>query len=148
VAQIFRDFFRRERDVVARFGGEEFSVILPETSAEQAMQLLESLRVKVEKAVLHFEQFSIPVTMSAGVAVFDGYLPLTAPLLMRTVDSALYKAKKQGRNCVVQANVDETPERPFKAGMQPLTEDGAVVEADIAAAVGTGTQAAVAGPEA
>ncbi len=110
VAQIFRDFFRRERDVVARFGGEEFSIILPETSAEQALHLAEKLREKVENAVLHFEQFSIPVTLSAGVAVFDGYLPLSATLLMRAVDDALYRAKKSGRNQVVLAVGEEAAE--------------------------------------
>ncbi|MBK8973334.1 MAG: diguanylate cyclase [Hahellaceae bacterium] len=110
VASHFKDFFRRERDVVARFGGEEFSILLPETEGAQALSLIERLRSVIESAQICFESHVLPVTISAGVAVFDGYLPLTAQALMRAADEALYRAKRSGRNRVELAQQEDPGE--------------------------------------
>ena len=110
VASHFKDYFRRERDVIARFGGEEFSILLPETEGAQALTLIERLRKLIESAQICFESHVLPVTISAGVAAFDGYLPLTAQSLMRAADEALYRAKRNGRNRVELAPQEDPGE--------------------------------------
>jgi diguanylate cyclase (GGDEF)-like protein len=89
----------RSQDVVCRYGGEEFALILPGTDAEQAMVVAESLRYAVEHA-----KGSMPagVTISVGVAsTTDGGVQGVAELF-RAADSALYTAKAAGRNRVVR----------------------------------------------
>ncbi|WP_200258743.1 sensor domain-containing diguanylate cyclase [Halorhodospira neutriphila] len=87
----------READVLSRWGGEEFTILLPETHAEQAQRLAESLRAFVEATPLPTGGH---VTISLGLAQ---YRPgeTTKDLLKRS-DEALYRAKRLGRNCVVR----------------------------------------------
>lgn len=82
----------RESDIVTRYGGEEFAVILPACLGPEALAVAERLRAAVAEA-----SGPVPVTMSAGVAVFptDG---TEAMSLVAAADSALYKAKRQGRD--------------------------------------------------
>lgn len=85
----------RKTDSVARWGGEEFILVCPGTNLEQAHNVAEHLRAKLEKASLHPQ---IPVTASFGVAA------MTQPdldHLFKSADEALYEAKGLGRNCVV-----------------------------------------------
>lgn len=86
----------RKTDTVARWGGEEFLVICPDTHIEGASRLAETIRSKIES---HDFGLSTPVTCSFGVS---GSRPdeKTNQLLVR-VDKALYQAKHKGRNCVV-----------------------------------------------
>jgi len=89
----------RSQDVVCRYGGEEFALILPGTDAEQAMVVAESLRYAVEHA-----KGGMPagVTISVGVAsTTDGGIHGVSELF-RAADSALYSAKAAGRNRVVR----------------------------------------------
>ena len=92
----------RDEDTPARFGGEEFAVLLRRTDEQQATEVAERIRRAVVK--LHPASFGItePVTVSVGVAVAgpDG-VPLR--LLVKKADAALYKAKRQGRDRVVVA---------------------------------------------
>jgi diguanylate cyclase (GGDEF)-like protein len=99
VADIFRASFR-EYDVIARFGGEEFSILIPETSARSAIERIESVRSKIE--IAEFEspinhQQRIRATMSFGIAEMNGGKRSTKELL-HCADVAVYAAKLNGRN--------------------------------------------------
>ncbi len=88
----------RESDVCGRYGGEEFILLLPETSAELAINLAQAIRLKI--AALEIAAIdNTPITASFGVAVFDSEQPKTD--LISKADKALYKAKESGRNRVV-----------------------------------------------
>lgn len=85
----------RESEIAGRWGGEEFLIILPETSLDLAMPVAERLRGSIES-----HRFSIPerVTVSVGIAAFrPGDTPHE---LIQRADAALYSAKESGRNCV------------------------------------------------
>jgi two-component system cell cycle response regulator len=93
VARIFKAMTRTS-DLVARYGGEEFAVILPETSARKAKHFGERIRVHVANS-----SFDSPVTLSAGVATWE---PKSRPqTLVEDADSALYEAKRRGRNRII-----------------------------------------------
>ncbi|MEE8589147.1 MAG: sensor domain-containing diguanylate cyclase [Sulfurimonadaceae bacterium] len=88
----------RRGDILARFGGEEFAIILPNASHEESLKIAQKLQEQV--ASLHFENCP-KVTCSFGVASFDGTQDKRNLLL--SADRALYRAKESGRNCVVDA---------------------------------------------
>lgn len=98
VARVLRNNLRSE-DLLARFGGEEFVVLLPNTNPEQATLVGEKLRRAVEKQVLSMVQKE-PITVSVGVATcpMDG---TESRVLLKTADDRLYEAKASGRNRVV-----------------------------------------------
>ena len=87
----------RDSDFVARIGGEEFMLLLPETGRDGALVICERIRVAVE--ALSFTGMAEPVTASMGVAVLpdDG---VEGPALVRAADRMLYAAKSNGRNRV------------------------------------------------
>lgn len=104
----------RNFDLVARLGGEEFVVIMPDTDGSQAMAVAERLRRRIaeEPFAVTAPVGKIDVTISIGVAVADGSLdadgkPESGDALLRRADTALYQAKRSGRNRVV---ADGTPE--------------------------------------
>jgi diguanylate cyclase (GGDEF)-like protein/putative nucleotidyltransferase with HDIG domain len=89
----------REYDVVARFGGEEFSILMPETTVELAYDRAEMIRQVIEKS-----EFSVPtsvtpikVTMSFGIAGRESFSQ-TAKEIIHNADTALYHSKLEGRN--------------------------------------------------
>ncbi|MCA1769040.1 MAG: diguanylate cyclase [Halomonas sp.] len=90
----------RESDVLTRWGGEEFALLLPDTSLEGARQLAETLRASVEAA--RFGEGLPNLTISIGGAQLDA--SETPKAGFRRADSALYKAKESGRNRVCMAN--------------------------------------------
>lgn len=96
------------RDVVARFGGEEFVVILPETPIEGAMKVAEMIRTTLAGKELKRkdtgENFGT-ITVSMGVSKFHRDTD-TLPTLMKRADDALYQSKHKGRNCVTRAAAD------------------------------------------
>ena len=98
VALTVRSRTRRE-DVFARFGGEEFALLLPEVDQKGALQLAEKARKLVEKHSFIFDGEDIPVTMSAGVATLVKKSENPAELIRRA-DEKLYEAKTGGRNRV------------------------------------------------
>ena len=89
----------RREDVFARFGGEEFALLLPEVDQKGALQLAEKARKLVEKHSFVFDGEDIPVTMSAGVATLIKKNENPAELIRRA-DEKLYEAKTGGRNRV------------------------------------------------
>jgi diguanylate cyclase (GGDEF)-like protein/putative nucleotidyltransferase with HDIG domain len=89
----------REYDVVARFGGEEFSILMPETELKQAFERAEEIRQAVEKAEFTISTSVTPirVTLSLGVAHRDGFHQ-TPQSIIHNADTALYHSKLKGRN--------------------------------------------------
>lgn len=96
VAQALKGAARKE-DIVARFGGEEFVIVLSDSSLEDALQCAERMRKKVESLV--FPSIDRPITASFGVTSFL-YTEEDESMLKRA-DDALYEAKHSGRNCVI-----------------------------------------------
>jgi len=90
---------KRDGDIAARIGGEEFVLLLPRTSGRDAMVIAEQLRQRFEAAPFVADGESMRVTVSIGVAESD---PAMAGLgdLMKRADQALYDAKREGRNRV------------------------------------------------
>jgi len=89
----------REIDLLSRFGGEEFAVILPETGKNHAVSIGERIRKKVEENVLFVYDERLRATISIGVATFPQDVK-DKELLLELADKALYKAKKEGKNRV------------------------------------------------
>ena len=106
IAQIFRAQLRHY-DVPARFGGEEFSILLPETPPEQALEIAERIRRAVSEATFEVETSSEPIraTVSIGVAGFPKDAT-DANELIHQADLAVYRAKLQGRNRVLGVSDD------------------------------------------
>jgi diguanylate cyclase (GGDEF)-like protein len=89
----------RRSDLVGRYGGEEFVVLLPETDAPTALQIAERMRQTVASQPVVANEQQLTITVSLGVATAQGKtLDLTA--LLMQADRALYAAKHAGRNCV------------------------------------------------
>lgn len=89
----------REDDYAARFGGEEFLILLPGLDADLAMKTAERIRKAVSANALEFETGQVRMTVSAGVAVFPDS-GRTMDSLIQAADAALYAAKEGGRNRV------------------------------------------------
>ncbi len=86
----------RETDLLTRYGGEEFVVILPETNSIEAMKVAEKIRGKVAGSPFHFKGERVQVTISCGLASFKtGY---RIEQVFDAADAALYQAKEGGRN--------------------------------------------------
>jgi diguanylate cyclase (GGDEF)-like protein len=102
VAKVFRNEVRSE-DIVCRYGGEEFAIILPEINAEAAYERAERIRRAVSVLRIPLETAgSAEVTVSIGVALYPAEGE-TSETLLRAADKALYAAKHAGRNRVVLA---------------------------------------------
>jgi two-component system, cell cycle response regulator len=102
-ARILRET-AREIDMVGRYGGEEFIVILPNTGEEEAGRFAERVRAAVEAHVYKDDANVIRMTMSSGVAAFPAPGVGSPEALLKKADEALYLAKESGRNRVVRSS--------------------------------------------
>ncbi|MEI6559186.1 MAG: diguanylate cyclase [Rhodospirillaceae bacterium] len=91
----------RQTDIVGRYGGEEFLVVLPDTAEEQALPLVDTLREAFSKLIQHAGGARFSTTCSAGIASAPAWSE--AADLKEAADQALYQAKRGGRNRVVAA---------------------------------------------
>ncbi len=116
VADVFRSQLRHY-DVAARFGGEEFSILLPETPVEKALEIAERIRRAVAERSIDVSTSSEPIraTVSIGVASYpsDG---ADQNALVHQADLAVYRAKLQGRNRVQAASAEAAVLAPSLAG--------------------------------
>jgi diguanylate cyclase (GGDEF)-like protein len=90
----------RDTDGVARVGGDEFVIVLPDTGWQGALTFAERLRRRVDDFSFGPPGTSLSLTVSIGVALGRGSDPITADMLLNEADTALYKAKTAGRNRV------------------------------------------------
>jgi diguanylate cyclase (GGDEF)-like protein len=101
-ADLFRRHFRND-DVICRYGGEEFAVILPESSSADAAKRAATLRAAVKKIGLRYRGQPLDqVTFSIGIAAFPEH-GQTGEELLRAADQCLYQSKAEGRDRVTVA---------------------------------------------
>jgi len=86
----------RETDFIARFGGEEFVMLLPETKIEDAVSVVEKLRAGIEDCQFHHGEKRVPITVSGGMTQFKK--GDTIEIAFERADQFLYKAKGSGKN--------------------------------------------------
>jgi diguanylate cyclase (GGDEF)-like protein len=104
VAEVLRTSARRQGDLVSRYGGEEFCMILPDTGAPGGLEIAERLRTAIEG--LNMPHALSPygrITVSIGLASLAAGDENSSPTLLRLADEALYRAKSEGRNRVRSA---------------------------------------------
>ena len=108
IAEVFREELRHY-DIPARFGGEEFSILLPETGVEQALEIAERVRRSLSARRFVVETSSEPIraTVSIGVAAFPADA-VGGDDLIHEADLAVYRAKLQGRNRVIAASLESS----------------------------------------
>ncbi len=96
----------RETDKVGRYGGEEFIVILPETSVDNAVKLAERIRRKISEFSFEINNYVLTITVSIGVAGL-GEHGKTFEEILQAADLALYEAKRKGKNRVAVLKKEE-----------------------------------------
>ncbi|WP_175477970.1 GGDEF domain-containing protein [Bacillus sp. UNCCL13] len=102
IATTARNVLTSSADVITRYGGEEFAIILPDTDSGRARKVAEEIRQAIEKLGIPHKANStgLFVTISLGVATLNSENPISTQDLILKADCALYKAKQDNRNCV------------------------------------------------
>ncbi|MCK5092082.1 MAG: diguanylate cyclase, partial [Gammaproteobacteria bacterium] len=88
----------RETDLLTRYGGEEFVIIMPDTDQKAAMGVAEKLRVETENCAFHYRDTRVDITISCGITEFKDKNKDNPKTIFERADAALYKAKDAGRN--------------------------------------------------
>lgn len=88
----------RPTDFIARFGGEEFVLLMPDTPLSAGLHLIEKLRAAIQACPFHFKGEPVTITTSIGVSAFRP--GDRSDHVLKRADEALYRAKRRGRNCV------------------------------------------------
>jgi diguanylate cyclase (GGDEF)-like protein len=109
----------RKENIVSRYGGEEFALLLTNTSLETALQIAERLRMKIGEQEFNFSGRKIRLSASFGVAHNEGHCALQESLISRA-DQALYKAKRSGKNRVCFHDAAHAPRAPEKRRRAPV----------------------------
>lgn len=105
LGKVLRDNIR-ESDVACRYGGEELTLVFPETTLEAAVARAEDLRQTIHQLTIHYNGTLLEgLSASFGVAAFPSH-GTTGPALLQAADVALYRAKQAGRNQVVAASLE------------------------------------------
>jgi diguanylate cyclase (GGDEF)-like protein len=102
IAKLMAECCERSTDVVGRYGGEEFVLILPDTNIEGAQRVAENIRLEIlDKNIPYGPKNPNPVSLTLGVVSAQGYAIDGIEQLIGVADKALYEGKNQGRNRVV-----------------------------------------------
>ncbi|WP_193494909.1 GGDEF domain-containing protein [Nitrincola alkalisediminis] len=105
IAQVIKGYSQRTGELAARFGGEEFTLILPEITHSDVWRIAEAIREECSQRVIYLENdasVSIQMTVSIGFVYQIVDANDAADILLKTADQALYQAKAAGRNCVCE----------------------------------------------
>jgi diguanylate cyclase len=101
IANVLNDQIR-ETDFLARFGGEEFVLLLTETTLDDSLAVIEKLRKAIEYCQFHHGDKAVPITVSGGFTEFKG--EDTVETAFERADQFLYKAKRIGKNRCLSDN--------------------------------------------
>jgi diguanylate cyclase (GGDEF)-like protein len=96
----------RQEDVLCRYGGEEFVILMPRMPLGRAVERAESWRQKIAQISVRFGNFNLAFTASAGVAAYPDHGKMPDELT-HAADTALYVAKNRGRNRVVEYSAEQ-----------------------------------------
>lgn len=96
----------KQNYILGRYGGEEFIILMPETNIEEAVDVAEELRQKIEKSPVSYNEQIIRVTASFGVSGVEYVENEDLNTFLKYADKALYLAKQNGRNCVFRNNIN------------------------------------------
>jgi diguanylate cyclase (GGDEF)-like protein len=102
VSACIKRCLRRSADISCRYGGEEFCLILPETDSKGALVLAEELRESIETCKISYNNIAIKLTISCGISTYLQQKNVKPEQLFAVADQALYKAKDNGRNQIIQ----------------------------------------------
>jgi diguanylate cyclase (GGDEF)-like protein len=97
ISDILTTMTRRE-DVVSRFGGEEFSILMTDISKQAAWNIAERIRQETEGTVIEHKGKQLSITISLGIRHVSLYSYAPAQTLIEEADTALYRSKSNGRN--------------------------------------------------
>lgn len=107
VGKLLRNCFRKD-DLLCRYGGEEFALILPFTQVNEALLACERFRNKLSRYEFKYNGHEFQITASIGIAQYDDTMTNPMKELVELADNALYQAKKEGRNKVLNCSLPET----------------------------------------
>jgi diguanylate cyclase (GGDEF)-like protein len=95
----------RGEDIVSRYGGEEFVLVMIQASQSAVRERAERLRIGVQALEIEYESRRVgPVTISVGIGIFPDHGD-SGHAVLRVADAALYRAKQSGRKCVVTGDL-------------------------------------------
>lgn len=110
VAEALNAGVKRPTDLAARFGGEEFIIMLPDTDYEGACAIADDIRREVLRKHLRYEEGSLEcISLTLGVVSIRGSSITSIQQLLHEADQALYYGKGQGRNCVIGVDLENQP---------------------------------------
>lgn len=120
----------RGREMVSRYGGEEFVILLPFTSEKQVLEVAERLRRVIADVPIEHGNTFIPVTASLGCATT--HQSISPFLLIAQADRAMYRAKQMGRNCVClfDSSVDHVSAEDLKRHLPNISAPSALKESE------------------
>ncbi len=100
IAQTIKSSLKRAGDLVCRYGGEEFAIILPDTDSYGAVHLAETIREQIQQLNIIHESSSVSslITLSLGIATTMATTASQPDIMLKAADNALYQAKQQGRD--------------------------------------------------
>jgi len=92
----------RKSDLVGRIGGEEFAILMPNIGLKDALDVLNKIRLNLKTLAIDFDNNTIQYTVSIGVSVYGTNNPVDFKSLIKQSDNALYKAKRLGKDRVIE----------------------------------------------